>query len=73
MAQPAKGGLMWGPIIEKAWAKVKGSYGNVDGGFIENGIRALTGAPVFSYFSSQIRLTDGVPKINGVHEVFPII
>ena len=28
-AQQAKGnGAMWGPILEKAWAKVKGSYTN---------------------------------------------
>ena len=40
---------MWGPIIEKAWAKVKGSYSNADGGLVENGIRSLTGAPVYLY------------------------
>ena len=40
---------MWAPIIEKAWAKVKGSYLNSDGGLLENGFRALTGAPVFTY------------------------
>ena len=49
MAQPSKTGEMWGPIIEKAWAKVKGSYTNADGGLIENGLRALTGAPVYIF------------------------
>lgn len=54
MAQPAKSGLMWGPIIEKAWAKVKGSYSNADGGLVENGIRFLTGAPVFLLDSQDV-------------------
>ena len=25
-AQPSMGNAMWAPIIEKAWAKVKGNY-----------------------------------------------
>ena len=45
---------MWGPILEKAWAKLRGSYANVDGGILENGIRSLTGAPVFSYKTSTL-------------------
>ena len=40
---------MWSPIVEKAWAKVKGSYLNSEGGLMENGLRTLTGAPVFTY------------------------
>lgn len=36
---------MWGPIIEKAWAKVKGSYMNADGGISSNALRFMTGAP----------------------------
>ena len=47
MAWPSATGEMWGPILEKAWAKVRGSYTNADGGFTENGLRALTGSPVF--------------------------
>ena len=57
MAQPTTSGLMWGPIIEKAWGKVKGSYGNADGGYIENGLRALTGSPVYQFYTDNIRLT----------------
>jgi hypothetical protein len=45
---------MWGPLLEKAWAKVKGSYDNADGGFVQTGLRALTGLPVFSYKISDI-------------------
>jgi len=37
---------MWLPILEKAWAKVKGSYTNSEGGWMTEGMRALTGAPV---------------------------
>ena len=40
---------IWGPILEKAWAKMKGSYSNADGGFVHSGIRALVGCPVFGY------------------------
>lgn len=40
----------WGAILEKAWAKVKGSYRtSYDGGFMTNGIRALVGSPVFTF------------------------
>jgi hypothetical protein len=44
---------VWAPIVEKAWAKVKGSYLNSEGGLMENGFRALTGAPVFTYDVSK--------------------
>ena len=45
MAQPSKTGEMWAPIIEKAWAKVKGAYMNADGGMSSNALRFMTGAP----------------------------
>lgn len=48
---------MWGPILEKAWAKVKGSYETADGGFVQNGLRAMTGVPVFDYKVSAITTT----------------
>jgi len=51
MANPSSKGEMWGPIAEKAWAKVRGSYDNAEGDILVNGLRALTGAPVFSYYS----------------------
>ena len=49
MASASKTGEMWAPILEKAWAMVKGSYTNADGGLVTNGLRSLTGAPVYSY------------------------
>ena len=41
-------------MVEKAWAKVKGSYFAAEGGFIENGLRALSGVPVVKYETSEI-------------------
>ena len=40
---------MWAPLLEKAWAKVKGNYLNSEGGYVVSGIRALTGVPTFVY------------------------
>jgi hypothetical protein len=40
---------MWVPVLEKAWAKAKGSYEQINGGYLQNGLKALTGVPVFSY------------------------
>lgn len=48
---------MWAPILEKAWAKAKGSYGQIEAGFVINGLRALTGAPVFNYKVSNLQST----------------
>jgi hypothetical protein len=39
-------------MLEKAWAKVKGTYTMADGGFVENGLRSLVGCPVFTYSTS---------------------
>lgn len=40
---------LWGPIMEKAFAKIKGSYAAANGGYTATGIRALTGVPTFDY------------------------
>jgi hypothetical protein len=44
---------IWSALLEKAWAKLKGTYQHADGGFLTNGIRALTGMPVFTYETSE--------------------
>ena len=44
---------MWGPIIEKAWAKAAGNYINSDGGQLVNALRFLTGAPVFNFIHEK--------------------
>jgi len=46
---------MWISVIEKAWAKVKGSYFAAQGGRIENALRTLAGIPVENFRMSKIR------------------
>jgi len=48
-AKRGDNGNLWGPILEKAFAKVKGSYAMANGGYTVSGIRSLTGLPVFYY------------------------
>ena len=48
--------VMWSALAEKAWAKIKGSYDIADGGFVQTGLRSLTGVPVFSY--KAVGITD---------------
>ena len=43
----------WGTIIEKAWAKVLGNYLKTNLGYTHNGLRFLTGMPIFSYSISN--------------------
>lgn len=51
-SSPSKDGdALWGALLEKAWAKVKGNYVISEGGMTATGIRALTGAPVFDYYT----------------------
>lgn len=46
--------MMWGPLLEKAWAKASGTYSQYYGNlgkavtWAEEGIRALTGLPVIT-------------------------
>lgn len=35
--------------MEKAWAKLIGTYSSADHGYVVNGMRALTGLPIFDY------------------------
>jgi len=51
---------IWGAVLEKAYAKLHGNYRKLSGGFLENGIRSLTGAPISSYEISELRNEDRV-------------
>lgn len=39
------GGEIWVPLLEKAWAKANGGYGNIVAGLEPESLKALTGAP----------------------------
>lgn len=39
-------GGLWGPILEKAFAKLSGNYEYISGGWVDESLRLLTGAPV---------------------------
>lgn len=41
----AHGDELWVMVLEKAWAKLHGSYERVEAGFAENVFHDLTGAP----------------------------
>jgi hypothetical protein len=57
---------MWAPILEKAWAKVKGGYEDAEGGFIQTGLRSLLGCPIFSYGVASIGTSDGPADLDEV-------
>ena len=47
----SNGNELWVLLLEKAWAKIHGSYENIDGGLTKDVLQDLTGAPceVFSH------------------------
>ena len=47
-------GALWSVILEKAWAKIGGNYELSNGGFLESGLRSMTGVPVFTYWGYYI-------------------
>ena len=58
-AQPwGEQGDMWPPLLEKGWAKVKGSYENSDEGMLVSGLRSITGNPSFGYGGTTLAEAD---------------
>ena len=52
------GTAIWVAVVEKAYAKVLGNYGKIDGSFSPSSLDILTGGQVFFYdFDSRINLT----------------
>jgi hypothetical protein len=51
------GTAIWVAVVEKAYAKVLGNYGKIDGSFSPSSLNILTGNPVFFYYlDSSINL-----------------
>ncbi len=42
-------GAMWGPLLEKLWAKINGNYELLAAGWQHESLRALSGAPALDY------------------------
>lgn len=58
--------IMWGALLEKAWAKIKGNYEAADGGIINSGMRALSGLPVFAYMKADYQTDDKITELYGI-------
>jgi len=49
-------------LLEKAYAKVRGSYTNATGGLLNNGLRVLTNDPVFEVSTIMLTEADNLEK-----------
>lgn len=50
-------------LLEKAWAKMKGNFEHINGGFIENGLQYLIGSPVFRYYTASENASTAFARI----------
>ena len=48
------GTVLWGPLFEKAWAKIKGSFATSAGGLLDTGLASFVGVPIFRYDTATI-------------------
>jgi len=62
-AKASPSGALWGPFLEKAWAKANGNYEIIEGGWGVEAIRFLTGAPTSSYYKGS-SYTDAITAWN---------
>lgn len=59
---------LWLLILEKAWAKLHGSYERIRNGSVQEILRDLTGAPVFDYSTADRNLWLHIQKQVGHHD-----
>jgi len=62
-----RGRQLWVPLIEKACAKVAGSYSAIEGGNIAEGLRMLTGAPVTSLHIAVCATNEELKHARAIH------
>lgn len=55
-------GALWGPVLEKAWAKVNGNYERTELGMASESLRFLTGCPA-DYYDLTIYNADSIWEI----------
>jgi hypothetical protein len=60
-AKPGIDGAMWGPLLEKLWAKMNGNYELLAAGWQHESLRALSGAPAQDYVCASMT-TDEIWK-----------
>jgi len=48
---------LWPIILEKAFAKLKGNYLTLAGGYLVNSVRVLTGCPTAQYITNKYTAT----------------
>ena len=53
-AQSQDNQAIWAAVLEKAYAKMKGSYADTHAGYIRNGLRVVEGLPAFFYSTLAI-------------------
>lgn len=63
-------GTLWVSILEKAWAKIHGSYLAIEGGTTHTVFRAFSGAPCLHYDLSEVRCPSAQQIAKGVLDAF---
>lgn len=51
-------GAMWGPLLEKLWAKINGNYELLAAGWQHEALRTLSGAPACDYVVSSLTVDE---------------